>query len=291
MAAPDPVRRALWSSYFPSWGETLPRNVPGNWPDCFPSSLDDVLDQLVSEEKRESRASVPPAVLAAALWNLLGRTDEMDANRKMLFESSVSELLGFESIELAKRTFSARTNGAVPPLGTRALDKVLESTLLVIDDGVTCSATVDLLVDRRFEEIEMVATDVRRAAARASLFWEVLSLQDERTVDGVQSRSIKIHLPNQAPAVVGLRVGVARTLATVRADMALDSGGVSGEDSPFSAYSGLIQASKEPGRPGITRLHQERSVRFEPWHLHAFRVQTLTYLLTGESLALALARV
>lgn len=288
MPAADRLRRALWSSYFPSWLGTSPRNTGGQGHDGFPFTLDEVLDVLVSEEGLPLRAKVPPAVLAAAHWNLLGRIDEIDPRMKPLFEAAVKDLLGLENLEHAKRAFSARTSGAVPALGTHALDKVLESSLVVTDDGLTCTATADLVVNRPFDEIDVVATDLRRAAARASLFWELAAELDDRPANGVRSCSVKIHLPNQAPAVVGLRVGIGRTHATARADLDLDPKVEVEGGPPFSAYSGLIEASKEPGRPGITRLHQERSIRFEPWHLHAFRVQILMYLLTGESLALAL---
>ncbi|MBK7974198.1 MAG: hypothetical protein IPK07_13275 [Deltaproteobacteria bacterium] len=193
MAAPDPIRRALWSSYFPSWGGTLRPGARGTREDCLPLRLGEVLDLLVSERHRQLRANVPRAVLGAALWNLLGRADEMDSNLKPLFEFAVKDSLGFESLDLARRSFGDRTNGAVPPLGTGALKKVLESSLLVTDDGLTCTATAELLVDRKFEEIKVVATDLDEAAGRARLFWEFADSPDERSasqVQAVRSRSI-----------------------------------------------------------------------------------------------------
>lgn len=291
MADVDRLQKALWSTYFLQEGaEPLP--VPcENCRRWFPLDLTETLKILVPQLGVDSR--ITPAIESLALWNLLDSGDELRRSAQATgtfndLDRRMNDIFGY-GIGVAEQTWEGRWNtGSLPPLRDVG---VYDSSTRVVDDGFTAVATVEVLVNRAFEELQAFTQDITVGVKRAELFWNDVKWRNGRTRTPLSEFEVTLNIPNEPPFRVRLSVELVESTWSIRADFGLAKTPLPNAPHPFRSFSGFMEISKEAGRPGFTRFRQERRAAFTRWYLDNFRVQILAYWLQAESLALTLTPV
>ena len=235
-----------------------------------------------------NRSLLPAPLLGIAVWNLLPMVPADKSSAR--FGELLRSTLNLE-LDEAKRFYAELPDAVFPPYPEQ---EILESSRLLEEKGGVIRGRVEVSVTNDFQQLKQAV--IPRAWSVCRPFWSrilgpAIDINKYKRSWTLSREGIKgsLHLPDGVtpPHSLLLDVHIAVTPFEARTDYIIR------KFPRFESCRGYVCVQKEPGRPGTSRLINERVVRFAaaPAAGTDLRLVTLDYWLRAETACLALALI
>ena len=270
------IHRALWTTYLVRQRGIAPTDLYNDLNLSAHLKLGTVETLTASDELK-----IPRSLLGIALWNLLaGYKDEKDEKKAPAgfkdFTTLLKTVLDLDFEQAKALLRSPQVQMVFPKYPAQV---VLDASWQLRDDLEAATVHLELSVDQPFQLLGQLHAPP--SWMQCELFWRNVTKKGD-------SAAATVQLPDPIsakPIDLELQIsGPGDSPFEARTDFAMPK-----PNAGLEVYRGYLSTQKAPGRPGVTRIISERSVRFAPGILNDFRLMTLAYWLQAEIAYLVLS--
>jgi hypothetical protein len=267
------LHTALWSSFVKL------EEVNGFAAENAPLSVKEVVEQL-----NDNMTNIPRPLLGIAVWSLLPvyLADEPPLH-------DLASLLDYLGIGGSRDAVKATYDQTKHPLVALArLYNIVDYSwnLAPHPDRNTARARLELCVLTPVQDLQEVVFPSEWPKYSRYFWGETTPLgasPDDRPKGASRRMTGDLRLPGKKAKPLQVTLDVDATLGGLGAKSTYEI-----KNTPFAECRGTLEAAKELGRPGATRITHERSIRFGPQPPSRPQVEMLAYWLQADTVSLVL---